>query len=477
MKIFSIKDHRLVGVEFRQSPNRGGALPKRVPLLVMHDTAGHLDTAGTVDWLTSRTARASAHLVIGIDGEMVQLVPFDRQAWHAGPSEWKGRGYVNNRSIGIEIVNPGHLEGPASGRGGRAWFKTRFERPEFDVEYVPKSESHPAGWWLHYAPEQIEAVQAVADAIVAAYGVEEILTHWMISPGRKIDTNPLFPLERIRENALGAAGHLTETKMRQRHGSRPAAERPPARSALGHIDMDALTAPHGSGYAGSVSWRLTANGLEVAGEVQRTAGAPATVRRIWQEFGAHMVKWGGHYGVPVELLVMTAAVETRGRADAVREEPGYVSDEATPEKASPGLMQTLIATARWVLKDNSIDRAWLLEPENSIRVAADYMALQSARTGFDPPKVAAGYNAGSLRRDNGAGNRFKLLVHPKGTGAYCEAITQWFNDCFAMFEADGGAPHCSFFAHLNARPPQRWAPKSLIGQIIAAILRLFTKET
>lgn len=47
--------------------------------------------------------RVSAHLLIRRDGEIVQFVPFDRCAWHAGRSRWQGRTKLNDFSIGIEL--------------------------------------------------------------------------------------------------------------------------------------------------------------------------------------------------------------------------------------------------------------------------------------------------------------------------------------------------------------------------------------
>lgn len=47
--------------------------------------------------------RVSAHLLIRRDGELVQYVPFNRRAWHAGASEYQGRSRCNDFSIGIEL--------------------------------------------------------------------------------------------------------------------------------------------------------------------------------------------------------------------------------------------------------------------------------------------------------------------------------------------------------------------------------------
>ncbi|MBV9653868.1 MAG: N-acetylmuramoyl-L-alanine amidase [Acetobacteraceae bacterium] len=50
----------------------------------------------------------SSHYVVDEDGAVTGLVPEDRRAWHAGISHWRGAAELNARSIGIEIVNPGH---------------------------------------------------------------------------------------------------------------------------------------------------------------------------------------------------------------------------------------------------------------------------------------------------------------------------------------------------------------------------------
>ncbi len=47
--------------------------------------------------------RVSSHLYIRRDGEIVQFVPFDKRAWHAGVSSFQGRTRCNDFSIGIEM--------------------------------------------------------------------------------------------------------------------------------------------------------------------------------------------------------------------------------------------------------------------------------------------------------------------------------------------------------------------------------------
>ncbi|MDQ7016318.1 MAG: 1,6-anhydro-N-acetylmuramyl-L-alanine amidase AmpD [Gammaproteobacteria bacterium] len=53
--------------------------------------------------------KVSSHLLIRRDGEVVQYVPFQQRAWHAGVSSYQGRARCNDFSIGIELEGTDHL--------------------------------------------------------------------------------------------------------------------------------------------------------------------------------------------------------------------------------------------------------------------------------------------------------------------------------------------------------------------------------
>jgi len=77
----------------------------RVRFIVLHFTHSAREKA----LATLSRGRVSAHYLI-TDTDPVKvyaLVPESRSAWHAGVSSWRGHTYVNNASIGIEIVNDG----------------------------------------------------------------------------------------------------------------------------------------------------------------------------------------------------------------------------------------------------------------------------------------------------------------------------------------------------------------------------------
>lgn len=205
-----------------------------------------------------------------------------------------------------------------------------------------------------------------------------------------------------------------------------------------------LIRPHG--YKDSVIWQLSADGIHIEdNSPEVTRGKPQTIERIWNEYGPYIEASGKKHGVPVELILATICTETHGKPGAIREEPGYVSDEETPHKVSPGIMQTLISTARIALKDNSIDRNWLLQAQNSIEAGTAYIARQKKVSQFDPPKVACAYNAGGIYHNKSDRNRWKMRQYPIGSPEHADRFVKWFNDCFRFFAQSGIQPEASFY--------------------------------
>ena len=184
---------------WRATPNLGGTM--RPEIIVLHETAGRLDANSAIAWLCNPAAKASAHLVVDRDGRMTQLAAFNRIAWHAGVSEYRARKGVNAFSIGIELVGPGKLTHIAAGRAS-AWFGEQYSQGEHRIQPA-KTAEHGPGWWMPFTDAQLDATTAICRALVEAYGLKDITTHWAISPRRKVDPNPLFPLQRCREAAFG----------------------------------------------------------------------------------------------------------------------------------------------------------------------------------------------------------------------------------------------------------------------------------
>jgi N-acetylmuramoyl-L-alanine amidase len=188
-----ILEHRLIQDDgtpfpFMPSPNIGGTL---VPdLLIIHFTAGQTE-AGAIQWLINRKSGVSAHLVIGKSGGVTQVVPFNRVAFHAGTSSWKGRTDLNRYSIGIELDYPGPLT--KSGDHWIASFKKDYSDP--NVLVAKALNGARTYGWLNYPDMQIETAIQVAVALFQTYPITEILGHDEIAPGRKWDPGPAFPRE------------------------------------------------------------------------------------------------------------------------------------------------------------------------------------------------------------------------------------------------------------------------------------------
>jgi len=105
--------------------------------------------------------RVSAHALIRRSGEIVQYVPFERRAWHAGVSQYRGRSACNDFSIGIE------LEGSDD---------------------------------TAYTDVQYGRLAVVITALLAAYPTlsrQRLVGHSDIAPGRKTDPGPTFDWKRL----------------------------------------------------------------------------------------------------------------------------------------------------------------------------------------------------------------------------------------------------------------------------------------
>ncbi len=110
-----------------------------------------------------RGLEVSAHALIRRDGELLQFVPFNRRAWHCGPSAFRGRSRCNDFSIGIELE--GEDETP-------------------------------------YDERQYSVLARVVAALARAYpsiSCRELAAHSDIAPGRKTDPGPAFDWLRFYE--------------------------------------------------------------------------------------------------------------------------------------------------------------------------------------------------------------------------------------------------------------------------------------
>ncbi|HSF80019.1 MAG TPA: N-acetylmuramoyl-L-alanine amidase [Anaerolineales bacterium] len=178
---------------FAQSNNSDPGL--QVRYIIIHYTAGTSALAAINTLRDDQTAnRVSAHLVISRTGEVTQLVPFDRRAWHAGVSYWENERDINRFSIGIELDNEGWYR-----QQDGVWVSS-FGAPgqEADLEILthPKHEK-PLGW-RKFPLVQWQATLETCRALRAAFaGLEQVLGHEDIHQD-KTDPGPAFRLDEFR---------------------------------------------------------------------------------------------------------------------------------------------------------------------------------------------------------------------------------------------------------------------------------------
>ncbi|MGZ0245868.1 MAG: N-acetylmuramoyl-L-alanine amidase, partial [Alphaproteobacteria bacterium] len=139
-----------------------------IDMVVLHYT-GMKTGKAALDRLCDPDAKVSAHYLIDEDGTTYQMVAEDHRAWHAGFSHWSGAININDRSIGIEIVNPGH---------------------EFGYRAFPEA--------------QMEAVEELLAQIVARHRISpaRVVGHSDIAPTRKQDPGELLDWKRLADKGL-----------------------------------------------------------------------------------------------------------------------------------------------------------------------------------------------------------------------------------------------------------------------------------
>jgi len=184
-------------IQFEKSPNYSAIV---TPLyLVMHYTAGP-DLDGAVSWFARRESNASAHIVIGRDGRIVQMVAFDKRAWHSGKSQWGELEGLNEYSIGIELANNGKLTKRDDGN----WISwAKLVVPADEVTIATHKHENSATGWHEYPAQQISVALEVAICLNSTYRFRDVLGHEDVSPGRKCDPGPLFPMSNFRSRVLG----------------------------------------------------------------------------------------------------------------------------------------------------------------------------------------------------------------------------------------------------------------------------------
>jgi N-acetylmuramoyl-L-alanine amidase len=154
----------------RPSPNCEPRPAKAaIDMLILHYT-GMESAAAALMRMCDPAARVSAHYMIDEDGDVTRLVEEAMRAWHAGESWWRGVTNINDRSIGIELVNPGH---------------------EFDYRHFPEL--------------QMAALIDLCHDILSRHAIPpaNVLGHSDVAPARKQDPGELFDWRRLADAGIG----------------------------------------------------------------------------------------------------------------------------------------------------------------------------------------------------------------------------------------------------------------------------------
>ena len=164
--------HRTLCVvaEVDPSPNFGDRKDDRRPDMILLHYTGMRYADAALELLKAPGSEVSCHYFVHEDGRIVQLVQESRRAWHAGKSSWAGETDINSRSIGIEIVNPGHDHG-----------------------YPP------------FPKRQIAAVTALCRSILTRHPIQptRVLAHSDVAPARKQDPGEKFPWRTLYDSGVG----------------------------------------------------------------------------------------------------------------------------------------------------------------------------------------------------------------------------------------------------------------------------------
>ena len=148
----------------------------KVKYLIFHYTGMKSENAA-IRKLTDKNSKVSCHYFIKKNGEILKMVPDLYIAWHAGISSWKKDKFLNSKSIGVEVSNPGHEHG-----------------------------------YKHFNTKQVKSIIKLSKTLKKRYKIkkENILGHSDISPLRKKDPGEKFPWKKLYKKKLCKWHNISE---------------------------------------------------------------------------------------------------------------------------------------------------------------------------------------------------------------------------------------------------------------------------
>jgi N-acetylmuramoyl-L-alanine amidase len=166
-----------------QPVGKGGS-PIDPKFLVIHYTEGAA-AQSSIDYWKEINNGILAHFIIDRDGTIYQCRSALEKAGHAGKSrlEHHGETFVglNAHSIGIELAN------------GGCKYPTKFS--DLPAVQAHHENGGPLRAWEDYPDEQLDACADLCNALVNHYPIKAIKGHSDISPKRRLDPGPAFPMD------------------------------------------------------------------------------------------------------------------------------------------------------------------------------------------------------------------------------------------------------------------------------------------
>ncbi len=142
---------------------------KKITYLIFHYT-GMASQKKAIHRLTHKSSKVSCHYFIKRNGEIINMVPDNYIAWHAGISCWKNQKNLNDKSIGIEIHNSGH-----------------------------------SGKYERFTIKQVKSLLFLTKILKKKYQIKSknFLGHSDIAPNRKKDPGEKFPWKYLAKHKIG----------------------------------------------------------------------------------------------------------------------------------------------------------------------------------------------------------------------------------------------------------------------------------
>ena len=173
-----------IGLNLERNYSINFDLPERdrklIKFIIIHYT-GMKKESEALKRLSNPKFKVSTHYFIKNNGTVINMVPEDYVAWHAGISHWKNYKSLNKYSIGVEISNPGH-------------------------NYKYKN----------FSQKQISSLTKLLKMIIKKYKIkrENILGHSDIAPSRKKDPGEKFPWRKLAKKKISYWHKISEKKIK-----------------------------------------------------------------------------------------------------------------------------------------------------------------------------------------------------------------------------------------------------------------------